>query len=62
MMSVEQKGDRTLEIRVDAKVVSITCDPNVFAYLIRIAKNNGVREMVAEARTNGLSVTESWAN
>lgn len=63
MMSTQQTGDHCIEIRVDAHVVTIsTVDPNVIAYLKRIAQNNGVKSMVTEARSNGLTVTEQYAN
>jgi len=62
MIHAEVIGDRTLEIRVDAKVVRIVSDPNVHEYLLRIARNNGLKAMVNEAISNGLSVSEYWAN
>lgn len=63
MISKQQIGDHSIEIRVDAHVVTVSSiDPNVIAYLTRIAKNNGAHEMVDEARRNGLTVTEQYAN
>jgi len=63
MINTQQIGDHSIEIRVDAHVVTVsTIDLNVIEYLKRIARNNGAKQMVDEARHNGLTVTETWAN
>ncbi len=63
MIEIHQVGDHTIQIQVDAKVVSVTTvDPNVIAYLKRIARNCGVAQMIAEARSNGLTVIEQQYN